>query len=75
MTLKLMNYKTCNICDYCEKFRCGFVVIFRGAEVQIGNGKTAFPCLNDCVAEFSLKTLQVCNWLPSCIISFYTFRV
>jgi len=31
--------------------------------VQIGNGKTTFPCLSDCVAEFNLKTLQVCNCL------------
>jgi hypothetical protein len=49
--------------------RYGFIVIFRGAEVQIGDGKTTFPCLTDCVAEFSLRTLQVCNCLPSFLIS------
>nr|CAD7261137.1 unnamed protein product [Timema shepardi] len=30
----------------------------RGAETQIGDDKTVFPCLTTCEAEFSLKTLQ-----------------
>nr|CAD7452682.1 unnamed protein product [Timema tahoe] len=33
-------------------------ILVGGAETQIGDDKTVFPCLTTCEAEFSLKTLQ-----------------
>lgn len=45
-------------CDKGHKFckEC----VRRGAEIEIGQGKLDFPCLQNCDAKFSLQILQVC---------------
>lgn len=47
------TYNCPNGCKFCKE------CIKKSCEVALGEGKTDFPCLADCSAEFTLQTLQV----------------